>query len=167
MKILNKTVALILACLFAFSVCAVAFAGDTKDTQPVISQQAEENEGESADEDKTTHFDTIRAKNVALTSARSKFLMEGQSVEDAEKGIVTKVKYDKKNDAFKVTVRLNRKLKYTCAVAVIKFMDREIGYVADAQFSEHNAFSGFCGQLFEQFTYFFIRLFRGDQRKVG
>lgn len=116
------------------------------------------------DENGKKIFTLDDAQTVAITAAKSKMILEGVSGDESKDAAITKIKYNKKDDSFTVTVRAQYVNKYVCTISVSKIFGNEVGYLGDSEFTKQNKVAGFFGQSFEKIGYFFIKLFKMNVR---
>lgn len=188
MKITKKIVSLLLALtmLFAVSVTAFAAESDGNEAPDIIGELAGAVDGllgsasdvaDSATGVVGDIVDTLtssdkkqltpeKASNVAMTAAKAKYAIEGISSDITKDAVVTKVKYDKSNGAYYIVIRADYIYKYECKVTVTSILGNELGVPEDSIFTEQGKVAGFCGQIFEQICYFFIRLVGMDAPKA-
>ena len=144
MKYVKRIISLLLVLLMTFAVALPALA--------------------AKDENGKKIFTLSDAEKVALTSAKSKMILEGVPGEASNEAIITKIKYNKKDDSFSVTVRAQYINKYICTVSVSKILGNEVGFLGSSEFTQQNKVAGFFGQTFEKIGYFFIKLFKMNER---
>lgn len=136
-KILSFTLTILMLFTFMLPAFATEAATDTKE-----------------EADKFTYLDAERS---ALASAKSKFIMEGLTNEEAAGAVVTKVGYDKETELYSATVRVGNKHKYTCTISVSDIFGKELGFVGDGVYVQQNAVWGFICKQFEKLGYFFFK----------
>lgn len=139
--------------------------GETNVLEELAGAAQEALDSVTIDKEGGVKFTKEKAGTTALTSAKAKFAIEGVSADIAEKAVITKMKYNKKSNTYSVTVRANRVHKYVCTIKITNILGNELGMPDDSEYTKHNALSGFFGQGCEKFSYFFIRLFKGDGPK--
>lgn len=152
----KKFLSLTLTLLMLFSFMLPAFAEeavtDTQDT--TVAETSEETSDKKEEGDTFTYKD---AASAALVAAKSKYIIEGLSNEEAGKAVVTKVSYDEDEKLYSVTVRTGNKHKYTCTVSVSAVFGKELGFVGDGTYTQQNVIWGFICKQFEKLSYYFFK----------
>lgn len=150
-KLLSLTLTLFMLFSFMLPVFAEEAVTDTQDTT-VAETSEEATEKEEADS-----FNYEDAERAALSAAKSKFIIDGLSNEEAGEAVVTKVSYDEEENLYSVTVRSGNKHKYTCTVSVSNVFGKELGFVGDGVYTQQNVVWGFICKQFEKLSYFFFK----------
>lgn len=143
----KKLLSLTLTLLMLFSFMLPAFAETTVADTTAATETENKEEG----------FNYEDAARTAVTAAKSKFIIDGLSNEEASLAQVTKMSYDEGENTYNVTVRSGNKHKYTCTVSVGNVFGKELGFVGDGEHIQQNAVWGFICKQFEKLSYFFFR----------
>lgn len=160
MKSIKRITAVFLSLLTILA--SVFFVDAAKENKPAGEEKAVEKVEESvASVDRK--FDKERAVTAALTAAKARFAVEKIDIDTISTATVTKLKYNKKDSSYSVTVRAKRIHKYECRLSVKNFLGAQIGLPEDSTYEKCGKVSSFFGQGFEKISYFFIRLFNMDE----
>lgn len=163
MKNIKKIIAVCLSLLTIFT--SAFFVGAAKKNKPAgVEKAVEKVEEGNASADKKL-FNKERALTAALTAAKARFAVEKIDTDTISVATVTKLKYNKKDSSFSVTVRAKRIHKYECRLSVKNFLGTEVGIPEDSTYKKQGKIPSFFGQGFEKISYFFIRLFNMDEVK--
>lgn len=145
----KKLLSLTLTLLMLFSFMLPAFAtGDTTAADTTAATEADK---------KDEGFNYEDAGRAAVAAAKSKFIIDGLSAEEANLAEVTKMSFDEEENIYSVTVRSGNKHKYTCTVSVSKVFGKELGFAGAGEHVEQNVVWGFICKQFEKLSYFFFK----------
>lgn len=169
MKKAKSLICIFIALLLTLTIFIPVFAVSEKDKSTEVPAPAPQEEGSVSDSAEKPagklKVTTEKAKNIALTAAKSKYAIEGISADISDSADVTKLKYNKKSGSYAVTIRAKRIHKYTCEISVKQFLGAEIGMPENSEYVLQGKVSAFFGQGAEKFSYFFIKLFGQDGPK--